>query len=184
MRYKKLNNYEVSSSGCWLWLGRLNHKGYGVVRFRGKTWQAHRAMYADRVGAIPDGLFVLHRCDVRACVNPEHLFTGTNQDNMRDMVTKGRQAKGEYLSKRIPITDNHITRTGRYQLSAMSGEANPSVKLTDAQCAQILEEYAGGDVTKEALGRKYKVSASAIRNVLTGKRKSTGVRPIPPEVKP
>lgn len=77
--------------GCWLWDGHLQPKGYGNFTVGNKTWKAHRFAWVLTFGAIADGLFVLHRCDNPTCVRPDHLFLGTNDDNMRDMVNKGRK---------------------------------------------------------------------------------------------
>jgi hypothetical protein len=83
-------------SGCWLWTASIrSKKGYGqfAVRQNGKqfNWQAHRFAYAHFIGKIPEGKFVLHNCDTPACVNPEHLFLGTHQENVDDMMKKGRK---------------------------------------------------------------------------------------------
>lgn len=80
----------IPFSGCWLWLGSLHGKGYGHFRLNGNVEKAHRAGFALFKSDIPGGMQVLHRCDVRCCVNPEHMFVGTHQDNMADMVAKGR----------------------------------------------------------------------------------------------
>ena len=81
------------NSGCWLWNGRYGQSGYGTYGGgrSGERVQAHRLVWQDVNGPIQDGLFVLHRCDVRGCVNPEHLFLGTAKDNTRDMMAKGRE---------------------------------------------------------------------------------------------
>lgn len=81
----------VSDSGCRLFRGGLDKKGYGKVGFRGRTSIASRASYEMFNGAIPPDLFVLHRCDVPRCINPEHLFLGTQADNIADMMRKNRQ---------------------------------------------------------------------------------------------
>lgn len=94
---KFANKYEaVPWSGCWIWTGHIDKDGYGqiaeYIKNTGKRTglRAHRASYKLHVGSIPDGLTVLHSCDVRCCVNPAHLSLGTNGDNCRDAIRKGR----------------------------------------------------------------------------------------------
>lgn len=84
----------VPESGCWLWTGKTNRNGYGEVRKNDRLIPAHRMSWMLYRGDIPASLYALHRCDVRCCVNPEHLFLGTNDDNMKDMASKGRSTHG------------------------------------------------------------------------------------------
>lgn len=83
------------TTGCWLWTGAKGGGGYGAIKFEGKVVRAHRISWELVNGPIHDGLFVLHRCDVRLCVNPKHLFLGTHEDNMRDCSRKQRTTLGE-----------------------------------------------------------------------------------------
>jgi len=78
-------------SGCWLWLAHVaNTTGYGQTTYRQRTHLAHRVSWILHRGEIPDGAWVLHKCDQRSCVNPDHLYLGTAKENSRDRDQKGR----------------------------------------------------------------------------------------------
>lgn len=79
----------ITPSGCWEWLGCRNIKGYGQQTVNGKPKSVHRIAWEARYGST-NGLWVLHKCDNPACYNPDHLFLGTAQDNVKDMWAKGR----------------------------------------------------------------------------------------------
>jgi hypothetical protein len=88
---------KVPISGCWIWLGHeTGSNRYGTLRVDNKQVMAHRFSYERHIGPVGD-LQVLHRCDTPLCVNPHHLFLGTNQDNVDDRQAKGRQARGAAL---------------------------------------------------------------------------------------
>ena len=98
--------------GCWLWKGKPGSGGYGSW----KHGQAHRASWEFYRGPIPAGLQVCHRCDVPLCVNPDHLFIGTQSDNIQDMYAKGRGRKKKekpVKSPRIPLTPEEAREKNR-----------------------------------------------------------------------
>lgn len=91
---KRFESKFIKTATCWLWSAAMGTSGYGHFWLNGRPQPASQASYRLYVGEIPAGLFVLHECDNRMCVNPDHLFLGTNQENVADMVAKNRQAKG------------------------------------------------------------------------------------------
>jgi len=106
------------NTGCWLWTAYTKSAGYGQFWYLGRWKLAHRASYDMFVGKVPDGVLVCHKCDVPGCVNPDHLFLGTHQDNTDDMVRKGRDfhPKGE---------DNSSAKLSKLQVAAIRRDARP-----------------------------------------------------------
>jgi hypothetical protein len=80
----------LSDSGCWIWMGAISPNGYGSIRIKQKTHSTHRVSYQVHKGEIPNGASVLHSCDVRCCINPDHLRVGTYADNQHDRLIRIR----------------------------------------------------------------------------------------------
>lgn len=91
----------IKTETCWLWQGSKGPMGHGQIYLGPENDKrlafAHRVSWELHYGKIPSGLFVLHKCDVPNCIRPDHLFLGTKADNSKDMVSKGRQKRGEQL---------------------------------------------------------------------------------------
>lgn len=81
-----------NTRGCWEWTGYCHSWGYGQISIKHKTYAMHRLMYEQFKGPIPDGLFICHACDNPKCCNPDHLWAGTQKENIQDCVRKGRKA--------------------------------------------------------------------------------------------
>jgi hypothetical protein len=122
--------------GCWLWTGGCNACGYGIVRYRGLQRLAHRAAWEICYGPIPDGMGVLHRCDCPPCINPAHLFLGTQADNVADMERKKRSNH--------PHSQNH----GRAKFTA-----------------EEVKEIRASPLSSGKLAKKFWVSKTAIRYI-------------------
>ena len=101
----RLWNRTDRSNGCWIWLGAKVTDGYGEIMVNGKQIRTHRLAWELTNGSIPKGMCVCHRCDNPSCINPKHLFLGTNNDNIQDRIKKGRRGgpKGgeNYISSKL-----------------------------------------------------------------------------------
>ena len=131
-------------TGCHNWMAGCFTRGYGSFDIDGVTWPAHRAAWFLLVGDIPEGMHVLHHCDNVKCVNPDHLFLGSNYDNIQDKITKGRD---------------------RYA----SGEEAGLSKLTWKEVEEIRDRYVNEECSQRGLAKEYNVSQRAVWSVLNNK---------------
>lgn len=138
--------FVAKGDGCWLWTGAINlGNGYGTFGLDRETMRgAHRVAWELTNGPISDGLYVMHRCDNRRCVRPDHLELGTHADNMADMAAKGRGAKEQ---------------------PGQRGELSTNAKLTADQVLAIR----ASDDRHTALAARYGVSDTLIRQIRQGK---------------
>lgn len=140
----------TESDLCWYWTGHKIPSGYGTFCVNGKFNYAHRLSWEIENGEIPEGLYILHKCDNPSCVNPNHLFSGTQADNMQDMVNKGRKVS-----------------------NPPKGIKHPLSKLTDDDIREIRKIYIKGKpgdkpspYSVKGLSVKYNVASSLIHRIV------------------
>lgn len=141
---------------CWVWTAALLQDGYGAFRLNDRQRRAHTVSYEWFVGPIPEGLLVLHRCDVRRCVRPSHLHTNTQKINIEEAVARGRMSTG--------------LRNGMHRQN-----------LTKLSEAEVREIYALGlqDVVQHEIARRYGVDRKLVSDILNGKKwRHLGLMPI------
>jgi hypothetical protein len=150
---------EVGKRGgdeCWEWKALRAPNGYGIFSIAGKMYAAHRMSFYLEHGEIPEGLFILHKCDNRPCVNPAHLYAGTKKQNTADMFERGRQ--------------------GHHKRRSLAGSANPNAKLTPAQVQEIIRRFQRGGITRTMLAFEFGVSPSTIGRIVAGEIWKDGAR--------
>ncbi len=134
-RFEQKVQYEANT-GCWLWSGAMERHGYGLIiaETRQNPRLAHRVSYELHRGEIPHGLCVCHRCDTPACVNPDHLWLGTQRANIQDASRKRRMPLGERqgnskLKNAEVISIRALAAEGRnqYEIAALFGISQPTV---------------------------------------------------------
>lgn len=134
----------MPEAGCWIWMGGTTVRGYGQIESKGMKHYAHRVSYELFVGTIPKGMYVCHSCDNVSCVNPNHLFLGTQKENLQDMASKGRSTRGS---------------------------KNPMAKLTDMDVYVIKKFFfTKPDVSDSDIAKTYNVSRSLINSIRLEKR--------------
>ena len=174
MNQERFSRY-VNKSECWEWMGARLSVGYGIFQWKTETRSitrtAHRCAYELAYGPIPNGMMVLHRCDNRACVRPDHLYLGTHRQNMRDMVTRERAATGERNAKRLypertPRGDAHHARQHPEKLAR--GAANGNAKYTPEIAAAIRSRRKSGAKLRE-IAEEFGVPIGTVHQITSGK---------------
>ena len=121
----------IPEGGCWVWMGGTTVRGYGQIEHKTKKLYAHRVSYEAFVGEIPQGMYVCHTCDNVSCVNPNHLFLGTQKQNLQDMARKGRSTRGE-KNPCAKLTEEQVN-----QIRTMDGTCSFISKLFNVSSSAI-----------------------------------------------
>lgn len=150
------NSIKVPESGCWIWGKYVDALGYGRAFYNGRAERVHRISLELSTGTIPEGKQANHHCDVRCCVNPNHIYAGDKLDNARDAVRRGRHpSKDKSFGKKI----------SEARKNTIIGDANPNTKIFSWQRPIIKEERKSGAKVKD-LAAKYGVATSYLYSLL------------------
>lgn len=134
---------------CWEWISSKDKSGYGVFLYKKKVKPAHRVSWQLFVGEIPEEKIICHKCDNRLCVNPNHLFIGTNKDNAVDCYNKKRN-----------ISQTNPEKTPK-------GELHGNAKLSNKIILEIINDYK--NISLDEISKKYKITKNYINNIIKGK---------------
>lgn len=138
----RMKNYIVSESGCWEWQGNVfTETGYGSITIDGKSQATHRVSYQLHIGEIPRGLMVLHKCNNRICVNPDHLYVGTHNNNMKDMANA----------------------------NSVKGEKNGNSVLTKNDVIEIKKLIKSRMITYQQIADKFEIGRQTVKDIASGR---------------
>ncbi len=150
---------------CWNWTGPLTRGGYARIRVNNKSTRAHRVVWQMLNGPITDGLHVLHNCDNKRCIRPDHLRLGTHQDNMRDMNERHPYPRrGGVSTVTAARGERHGTHT--HPETVRRGEQQGGAKLTDEKVREIRRRAATGE-SLSAIARAFDVTRTSVNFVVT-----------------
>jgi len=140
------DNYTIDkTTNCWNWNRAIDSSGYGAVKYCGKKHNVHRLVWMLLHDNLEKGICVCHKCDNRKCINPDHLFIGTQSDNMKDCVNKGR-----------------------YFSNVIRGEKNSWSKLSSKQVIEIRQLKESKKISNKEIAKQYKVGYTAISKIIRG----------------
>jgi DNA-binding XRE family transcriptional regulator len=141
---KTVTGKKTKGSYCIEWTGSFSNDGYGQTEYKGKNWRIHRLAYIEAYGEIPEGKIICHHCDNRRCINPDHLYAGTQKTNAEDRVKRGRS-------------------------NIKTGEEAGAAKLTEAQAIEIIRRRKSGEKEKD-IAKDYNISHWTVGDIYRGKK--------------